>query len=137
MNIVIADDDRNLLAMLVPYLENDGNTVVLAANGEELLAKIKETRADLIISDINMPGFDGLELYRKTRALPEYASSPFILWSGLEVEKGRALAAADPKLRFLKKPFGLAALRKAMDEVADLPFFGDFDTPGGKPGIRL
>lgn len=137
MNIVIADDDQNLQAMLVPYLEHAGHTVALAANGAELLKIIAGSRADLIISDINMPGFDGIELYRKTRAMPEYAASPFILWSGLEIEKGRALAAADAKLRFLKKPFSLAALHKAMDEVTDLPLFGDYDSPGGKPGLKI
>ena len=137
MNIIIADDDQNLLAMLVPYLEHAGHKVRLAANGEELLKKIKEARADLIISDINMPGFDGVELYCKARAMPEYAAAPFILWSGLELEKGRVLAKADHKLRFLRKPFSLAALHKAMDEVTDLPLFGDYDPPGGKPGLKI
>lgn len=137
MNIVIADDDQNLLGMLVPHLEHQGHTVALAENGSDLLKKIKETRADLIISDINMPGFDGVELYHKARAMPEYAASPFILWSGLELAKGQALARADQKLRFLKKPFGLAALQKAMDEVTDLPFFGDYDSPGGKTALKL
>jgi len=137
MNIIIADDDQNLLAMLVPYLEHEGHNVMLAASGEELRAKLKETRADLIISDINMPGYGGVALYRKIRATPDYASVPFILWSGLEVEKGNALAAADPKLRFLKKPFGLATLHKALDEVTDHPLFGDYDSPGGKPGLKM
>jgi two-component system chemotaxis response regulator CheY len=131
MTVVIADDDQNLLAMLVPHLEHAGHKVLLAANGDELLSLIVGTRADLIISDINMPGFDGVELYKKTRAMPEYAASPFILWSGLEIEKGTALAKADPKLRFLKKPFGLAALHKAIDEVMDMPLFGDYAPKGG------
>lgn len=137
MKIIIADDDQNLLNMLVPHLEHQGHAVTLAACGTDLLKKIKEVRADLIISDINMPGFDGVEIYCKARAMPEYAASPFILWSGLETAKGAALAKADPKLRFLKKPFGLAALQKAIDEVTDLPFFGDYDSPGGKPGLKL
>jgi len=137
MNIIIADDDQNLLAMLVPHLEHAGHKVRLAANGPELLKKLTETRADLVISDINMPGLDGIALYRNARAMPEYAASPFILWSGLEVAQGRALAAADQKLRFLKKPFSLAALHKAIDEVTDLPLFGDYDTPGGKPGLKI
>ena len=137
MNIIIADDDRNLLDMLVPYLEHEGHAITLAADGAEFLKKIKETRADLMISDNNMPGFDGIELYKKTRTMPEYSASPFILWSGLELEKGNSLAESDPKLRFLKKPFSLAALRKAIDEVTDLPFFGDYDSPAGKPGLKI
>lgn len=137
MNIIIADDDQNLLAMLLPHLEHAGHKAELAANGAELLKKIKEKHFDLVISDINMPGFDGVELYCKARAMPEYAAAPFILWSGLELEKGRVLAKADTKLRFLKKPFSLAALHKAMDELSDLPFFGDYDSPGGKPGLKI
>ena len=137
MNMIIADDDLNLLSMLVPHLKHAGHTVELASNGEELLRKIKETRAELIISVINMPGFDGVEIYCKARAMHEYSACPFILWSGLEAAKGQALAKADPKLRFLKKPFSLAALHKAMDEVTDLPLFGDYDSPGGRPGLKL
>ena len=135
MIIVIADDDRNLLDMLVPYLEHAGHKVLLAGTADELLKKIKEVRADLIVSDINMPGLDGVELYKHARAMPEYASAPFILWSGLEAERAAALAKEDAKLRFLKKPFSLAALNKAIDEVTDMPFFGDYG--GKKPGLKL
>ncbi|MBI4351772.1 MAG: response regulator [Elusimicrobia bacterium] len=137
MNVIIADDDQNLLAMLVPHLEHSGHKAELAANGGELLKKIKEKRFDLIISDINMPVFDGVEVYCKARAMHEYAAAPFILWSGLESAKGQALAKADHKLRFLKKPFSLAALHKAIDEITDLPYFGDYGPAGGKPGIKL
>lgn len=131
MNIAIADDDQNLLAMLVPHLEHAGHSVTLAATGAELLKKIKEARAGLIISDINMPGLDGIAIYRQARALNEYAAAPFILWSGLEIEQGKALAAGDHKLRFLKKPFSLAALHRAIDEVTDLPLFGDYEPRAG------
>lgn len=137
MNIVIADDDQNLLAMLVPHLEHLGHRVALLPDGAALLEKLKEVRADLIISDINMPGFDGLELYARTRAMPEYAASPFILWSGLEAEKGRALAKKDAKLRFLRKPFSLAALQKAMEELSDMPLFGDYEGRTGRQGLKF
>lgn len=137
MRIVIADDDQNLLAMLLPHLEHQGHQVDMAADGPDLLKKLKQERAELIISDVNMPGFDGIELYGKARAMPEYGATPFILWSGIEVEKGKALADADPKLRFLRKPFGLKDLQKAIDEVTDMPFFGDYDTPSGKQGLKL
>lgn len=131
MNIALADDDQNLLAMLVPHLEHAGHTVMLASSGAELMSKLKETRADLIISDINMPGLDGIGIYMQARSLNEYAAVPVILCSGLEVEQGKALAAGDAKLRFLKKPFSLAALHRAIDEVTDLPLFGDYEPRSG------
>ena len=137
MIIAIADDDQNLRTMLVPHLEHQGHTVLLAVNAAELMKKIKGARVDLIISDINMPGFDGVELYQKVRGMPEYAAVPFILWSGVEKEKGEALARKDPKLCFLKKPFNIAVLQKVFDELSDLPLFGDFDSPGGKPPLKI
>lgn len=135
MKIVIADDDRNLLDMLVPYLEHAGHQVTLAGAGDELLEKIKEARADLIISDITMPGMDGVALYKQVRRMPEYGASPFILWSGLEAERAQALVREDHKLAFLKKPFSLAALTTAIVEVTDLPLFGDYSKP--KPDIKF
>ena len=117
MVLIIADDDKNLLDMLVPYLEHAGHKVLLVCDGEELLRKIREVRADLIISDINMPGFDGVKVYRKARGMDEYADAPFILWSGLDVDQGRALAREDRKLRFLKKPFSMAVLQRTIDEL--------------------
>jgi two-component system chemotaxis response regulator CheY len=137
MKIAIADDDQNLLAMLVPYLEHAGHTLLLAANGRELLNKLKEGRADLVVSDINMPGLSGADLYMQVRALREYAGTPFILWSGVEAELGDWMAKGDQKLRFLKKPFSLAVLHKAIDELTDIPLFGDYDAPGGKTGLKI
>jgi len=137
MKIVIADDDQNLLAMLVPHLEYQGHTVLLAVNGAEFLKKITEVKVDLIVSDINMPVFDGIELYKKTRAFPGYAAVPYILWSGIEIEKGALLATKDPKLRFLKKPFSLGALQTVMNDLVSMPLFGDDDHPGGIPGIKM
>ncbi|OGS16577.1 MAG: hypothetical protein A2234_04950, partial [Elusimicrobia bacterium RIFOXYA2_FULL_58_8] len=105
--------------------EFQGHTVLLAIDGTEFMQKITDTKADLVISDINLPVFDGIELYRKTRALPAYADAPFILWSGVELLKGVALVEQDPKLRFLKKPFGLAMLQSVMDDLIPPPVSGE------------
>lgn len=136
MIIAIADDDQNLLTMLVPYLEYQGHTVLLAVTGEEFLRKITAKKVDLLVSDINMPVLDGIELYTRARAMPEYAAAPMILWSGIEVTKGISLAATDPKLRFLKKPFSLKALHDMMNDLTSIQL-GDYDPGGGTPGLRI
>jgi CheY-like chemotaxis protein len=136
MLIAIADDDQNLLAMLVPYLEHAGHKVLLAANAQELLGKLGAASADLVVSDINMPGLSGADLYMQVRELPGYAATPFILWSGVESELGQWMAEGDHRLRFLKKPVSLSALYKAIDELTDLPFFVDY-SGGAKPGLKV
>jgi CheY-like chemotaxis protein len=136
MIIAIADDDQNLLTMLVPHLEYQGHTVLLAVNGGEFIKKISEKKVDLLVADINMPVLDGIEIYEKAREMPQYASTPFILWSGIEVYKGPELAEKDLKLRFIKKPFSLAALHDCISALTELPFGGEYD-PGGGSGLRL
>jgi len=136
MKILILDDDQNLLSMLVPHLEYQGHTVLLATNGMEFMQKAKAYRVDLFISDINLPvGPGGDDLYRQVRALPGYAETPFLLWSGLDMAKGEAIAAKDPRARFVKKPFSIALLQQAIDEVKDLPLLGDGGAQGG--GLKL
>ena len=136
MKILILDDDQNLLSMLVPHLEYQGHTVLLAVNGMEFMQKAQAYRVDLFISDINLPvGPGGDELYRQVRALPGYAETPFLLWSGIEFAKGESIAAADPRARFVKKPFSIKLLQQAIDEVKDMPPFADDGRQGG--GLKL
>lgn len=136
MIIAISDDDQNLLTMLVPYLEYQGHTVLLAVNGNEFLKKMSMHKVDMLITDINMPELDGIELYNKIRSMPGYEKAPVILWSGIEVTKGISLAATDPRLRFLKKPFSLKALEDAMNELTSVQL-GEYDPGGGAPGLKI
>jgi DNA-binding NtrC family response regulator len=131
VKILIADDDQNLLAMLVPHLEHQGHMVLLAVTGEEFLRKAVDYRVDMLISDINLPGLDGVGLYEKCRAMQAYASTPFLLWSGVDLARGAAIAAKDPLARFIKKPFSLGLLQQAVDEAQNLPPFDDAPPPGG------
>jgi CheY-like chemotaxis protein/anti-sigma regulatory factor (Ser/Thr protein kinase) len=67
--ILIVDDERAIRMMLADYLENS-YTVLVAESGAEALAILEKTpRIDLIISDINMPGMSGIELFRTVRKL--------------------------------------------------------------------
>ncbi|MCG2725867.1 MAG: response regulator [Elusimicrobia bacterium] len=129
MNIIIADDDENLLSMIVPHLEFLGHKVSCVSNGEELLKKAKEIKAALAIIDINMPNMDGKETFKKLRAMVEYADVPVIIWSGLEIKEGEALAFSSQKVKFIKKPFSLAAIESVIKEITAPKIIDDFDNP--------
>lgn len=64
-NILVVDDDRDTLALVKRILERAGNVVHCAESGEEALVKITARTFALMITDLNMPGLDGLELSRK------------------------------------------------------------------------
>ena len=60
--ILIAEDEARLRELYREELEEEGYTVVLAANAQEALERFHNERPDLVVLDIRMPGMDGLEL---------------------------------------------------------------------------
>ncbi len=63
--ILIVDDEKNVLAALRREIEEDGYIVHTASSGEEALTQLAINPCEVIISDIKMPGMNGLELLQK------------------------------------------------------------------------
>ncbi len=68
MNILVADDDRAVVSTFAQVLRREGYSVQLASEGIEALKKIGESRFDLVICDVRMPGMDGLEVLRRIKS---------------------------------------------------------------------
>lgn len=83
MKVVVADDERRVCALIVALIDWDGldlQNVGTAYDGLEAFDVIKREKPDLVITDIRMPGLDGLELISKAKAL--YPDLQFIIISG-------------------------------------------------------
>lgn len=76
--LLIVEDDPAMLVAFRDILESSGYVVTTAANGGDALRKLRETTPALIMSDISMPGMDGIELYKAVRQRPEGAAIPFV-----------------------------------------------------------
>jgi len=63
-DILVVDDDRLILEVVKRILEREGIVALCVESGEEALAKLNERTFSLMITDLNMPGLDGLELSR-------------------------------------------------------------------------
>jgi two-component system response regulator FlrC len=121
--IVIADDDPTMRAALHETLSAAGYETVQCAGGEEAELVLKEGGIDLVISDVRMPGIDGLELLRRTQttAFPP----PFIVISGHATVPEAVEAMKMGAYDFLVKPFSYrelinlveAALRGGAEDV--------------------
>ena len=66
--LLVVDDDKNLRLLYEQELGEDGHEVTLASSGPEALDYLKNSRPDLIILDISMPGMDGIEALGKILA---------------------------------------------------------------------
>ena len=84
---ILAVDDSASMRQMVRYtLEGAGYKVVQAADGVEALEFAKTGVADLVLTDVNMPRMDGIELVRELRALHEYKFVPMLV---LTTESGQ------------------------------------------------
>jgi len=75
--ILIADDEPNIRLLYKSELEADGYEVILAIDGKDAVVKVEETRPDLVVLDIRMPGIDGVEALG--RILDKHRTMPVIL----------------------------------------------------------
>ena len=66
--ILVVDDEANARTALAELLKEEGYTVETAADGFKALGKLPDFAPDLVLTDLKMPGMDGLELLRKVRA---------------------------------------------------------------------
>ena len=72
--LLVIDDDASVRQSIVAYLENSGFSVHLETDSRSGLAWFNQHRPDLVIADLNMPEFDGLDLLRQIKAVDPYAA---------------------------------------------------------------
>jgi two-component system CheB/CheR fusion protein len=87
LRILLVEDSPDILFIMKTELEWLGHSVMAAADANAALDIVTDTRPDVIISDIQMPGLDGLEFIRRIRSNPDLAAIPAIALSGFGMEK--------------------------------------------------
>ena len=115
--VLTVDDSTSIRQMVAFTLKSAGYEVVEAADGNAGVTQAKSQQVDLILTDQNMPGMDGLTLIRTVRALPQYATTPILMLrtesSDTMKQQGRAVGATG----WLVKPFDPQKLLEVVRKV--------------------
>ena len=82
--LLIVDDNASARETLVAMLEHDNYQIEQAKDGAQALRLLEQTRPDLILLDVMMPGMDGFEVCRRIRSTAELAEVPIILVTALD-----------------------------------------------------
>jgi two-component system chemotaxis response regulator CheY len=77
--ILTVDDSSSVRQMVVVTLRKAGYEVAEAVDGKDGLAKASGSKFDLIVTDLNMPNMDGIEMMAAIRKLPAYSFTPMLM----------------------------------------------------------
>ena len=107
-DILVVDDSAAIRKILTRVLRQTGmaiQTIHEAGDGQDALAVIAQHRVDLVLSDINMPKMDGLQLLASLKASPQWHSIPVVM---ITTEGGETKVAEAVRLGaagYVRKPF--------------------------------
>lgn len=116
--ILIIDNDEGVVAAVEARLESLGYRCLTATTGAQGLASFRENDVDLVITDLNMPAGDGIELTQSLRAASDV---PIIIVTGFHDDYRRELRSI-PNVTMLQKPFASSQLVDLVE--ADLVLAG-------------
>ena len=121
-HVLIVDDEPDVSGLLEAILAEDGHRVETAADGEEALARLTAAREgqdpfDLLLSDINMPGMQGPELYARLVAQDEALARRLVFVTGDALDPGTLAFLRSHALTYVEKPFSLDELGRALGQV--------------------
>ena len=115
--ILIVDDDPSIRLLLGNHLRGKNHRVIEATDGAQGFALAEQEVPHLIIMDLVMPGVYGSTTAQRLHEFWRTAKIPILVISAFSDEPVRALMKDNPGIRFLKKPFDLKSLDRAIDEM--------------------
>lgn len=115
--ILAIDDEPGLLEILVDVLEVDGHAVDTAGGGDAARARVAAAAYDLVVSDVQMPGLDGLALYDAVVAADPRLARRYILVTGSGLTSAVRAFVEHTGVRVLHKPYDLRTVQAAVREA--------------------
>ena len=107
--VLVAEDNSESLRFLCETLEDEGFSVMVAANGEKAIQILNEIKPDVIVTDLMMPLFSGGDLIRYVRKNRALAQIPIVVASGYGKRyESEALSAGATEV--LQKPIDIGLL---------------------------
>jgi DNA-binding response OmpR family regulator len=103
--ILITEDESHMRRLLEFTLAKTRQQLVMAASGEEALARAQAGPIDLLVIDVGLPGMSGFETIKAIKALPAYANLPIIMLTSRGHTDIREEATQLGVRAFLTKPF--------------------------------
>ena len=103
--ILVVDDEEDIRTLLTTSFESQGYQIISAADGTQGWEMLKNHKPDLLITDINMPGIDGIELLKKVREDSDLKDMPVIMLTGKSADEEILSGLSHGADHYITKPF--------------------------------
>ncbi len=121
IRVLVVDDNFVNVKLLEELLKSASYQVATALSGEAALEKVRQSRPDIVLLDVMMPGMDGYEVCRRIRQSEKAARLPVIMVTALDKPGDREMGLAAGADDFLNKPVDdgvlLPAMRRALQNA--------------------
>ncbi len=108
--ILVVEDEKDINELVCYNLRKEGFGTESVFNGEDALNSIKNSRPDLVLLDLMLPGIDGMDLCRKLKADSEFSQIPIIMLTARSEEIDKVLGLELGADDYISKPFGMREL---------------------------
>jgi DNA-binding NtrC family response regulator len=115
LNILVVEDDEDIAQSIADELRHQGHRAVIVRDGSVAMRRIEAEVFDLVISDVRLPGTDGLTIFR--RLAQRVPKTPVILMSAYGSISEAVDAVKNDAAHYLAKPFGIEDLLRAVREA--------------------
>lgn len=118
LTVFTVDDSQSIREMMNYTLSEAGYNVLEAEDGVEALKVLETNKADVIVTDLNMPNMDGITLIKSLREKPEYKGTPILMLT-TESDAGKKAAGKEAGATgWIVKPFKPEKLIAVIKKVA-------------------
>ena len=118
LTIITVDDSRTMRDMVSYTLKEAGYNVLEAEDGQHALSVLNSQKADVVITDLNMPNMDGIELIKSLRAQNDYRATPILMLTTESDDAKKNAGRAAGATGWIVKPFNPEKLLSVVKKVA-------------------
>jgi two-component system, chemotaxis family, chemotaxis protein CheY len=116
-HILVVDDSESVREVVKFTLESAGYTVTTGVDGKVALSLLEKSPVDLVLTDLNMPNLDGIELIKEVRQLDSFKFTPILLLTTESQKQKKEEAKAAGATGWIVKPFAQDKLLATVKKV--------------------
>ena len=116
-NILVGNDSKSLRQLVVFSLSSNGYRTLGAKDGIEGLYLAKRQAFDLVVTDVNMPNMDGIDLVKELRKLDNYQTTPLLILTTESDSSSKAREKKAGVTAWLEKPFNPLQLISTIEDI--------------------